>query len=169
MDTDTGFITTQLLLLSYFSLFFRFISSGKLHPFEFDENDRLFYSSLPFLFILGCGLESSGTVSSSYVRHMMFTVTGSFSSCIRLIFVLFDQLQRHADSRVIASRVKCNPTSFDTFSEWVNDPAFIDQLKEAAKDPKSTSFMKLLNKLNVQINLALQESHLLHSQRAASV
>jgi hypothetical protein len=42
-------------------------------------------------------------------------------------------------------------------------------LKEAAKDPISTSSMKLLNKLNVQINLALQESHLLHSQRAASV
>ncbi|KAK4013695.1 hypothetical protein OUZ56_026247 [Daphnia magna] len=139
-------------------------------PFnEFEENDRLFYSSFPFLFILGCGLESSGTVSSSYVRPMMFQFTRSFSSCIRLIFVLFDQLQRHAASRVIASRIKCNSISFDTFSKWVNDPAFIDQLKEAAKYPKSTSSLKLLNKLNVHIKSCTSRIPFTSSQRAASL
>ena len=100
---------------------------------------------------------------------MMFQFTGSFSSCIRLIFVLFDQLQRHAASRVIASRVKCNPTSFDTFSKWVNDPAFIDRLKEAAKDPKSSSSIKLLNKLNVHIKSCTSRIPFTASQRAASL
>ena len=49
------------------------------------------------------------------------------------------------------------PLSFETFSKWVNDPAFIDQLKEAAKDPKATLSIQLLSKLNVHISHALQE------------
>ena len=80
----------------------------------------------------------------------MIQFTGRFSSCVRLIFLLFDQMQRHSASRVIASRVKCNPLSFETFSKWVNDPAFIDQLKEAAKDPKATSSIQLISKMNVK-------------------
>jgi hypothetical protein len=82
---------------------------------------------------------------------MIFQFTGRFSSSVHLIFLLFDQLQRHSASRVIASRVKCNTLYFETFSKWVNDPAFIDQLKEAAKDPKATSSIQLLSKLNVHI------------------
>ncbi|KZR96895.1 Uncharacterized protein APZ42_008517, partial [Daphnia magna] len=74
-----------------------------------------------------------------------------------------------AASRVIASRVKCNPISFDTFSKWVNDPAFIDQLKEAAKDPKSTSSLKLLNKLNVHIKSCTSRIPFTSSQRAVSL
>ena len=111
----------------------------------------LLYASFPFLFLLGCGLQSSGSVPVNRVRHMMFQFSGRFQTCIRLIFLLFDQLQRHAASRVIASRVKCNPKSFEEFAKWVNDPKFTDQLKEGAKNPTATSSIQLLNKLNVHI------------------
>lgn len=60
-----------------------------------------------------------------------------FAACTRLIFCLFDQMQRHAASRSIAARVKNNKESFVQFANWVADPNFLQDLKEAAKNGKS--------------------------------
>ena len=129
----------------------------------------LFYSTFPFLFLLGCGLESHGSVPVDRVRHMMFQFSGRFPICVRLIFLLFDQLQRHAASRVIASRVKCNPTSFDEFAKWVNDPAFAVQLEEASKNPTAESSILLLKKINVHIKSCTTRIPFTAAQRAASL
>jgi hypothetical protein len=79
---------------------------------EFESNDMLLYASFPFLFLLGRGLEKSGSVKEKRIRHIMFQFSGRFADCERLIFLLFDQFQRHAATQVIAARVKCNPVSF---------------------------------------------------------
>lgn len=74
-------------------------------PFnEFESNDLLLYSSFPFLFVLGRGLKTSGSLSPATTRHMLLQHSGCFSSCFRFIFLLFDQHQRHAASRIVASR-----------------------------------------------------------------
>lgn len=84
-------------------------------------------------------------------RHMLLQFNNSFASCHRFIFLLFDQLQRHAASRVVASRVKCNPKSFDSFVEMVNEPNFVKKLNEAAKNPASKESIELLKKMSPHI------------------
>ncbi len=73
---------------------------------EFEENPNLQYSVFPFLFVLGRGLRKQGSVPIGDSRHLLLQFTCNFATCPRLIFFLFDQLQRHAASRTIAARVK---------------------------------------------------------------
>lgn len=145
------------------------ISRGK-DPFnEFKENDRLLYSSFPFLFIFGRGLSSSGSLSVKVTRHLMLQFRGQFSECHRLIFLLFDQLQRHAATRVVASRVKVNPTTFEKFMELVNEPDFEQQLREAAKNPTAPSSTTLLKKMGPNIQSCTSRIPYSSSQRGASM
>lgn len=69
----------------------------------------------------------------------MLQFRGQFFGCIRLIFLLFDQLQRQAATRDVASRVKVYPSSFEKFMDLMNEPDFEQQLKEASKNPNSSS------------------------------
>ena len=39
---------------------------------EFEEHDMILYESFPFMFLLGCGLQSSRSVPVNRVRHLMF-------------------------------------------------------------------------------------------------
>jgi hypothetical protein len=139
-------------------------------PFnEFQTNDMLFYASFPFLFLFGRGLERSGSISEKRVRHMMFQCTGRFATCERLIFLIFDQLQRHAATRVLSSRVKCNPVSFDTFAKWMNDPNFATELAQAARNPTAKSSTKLLEKLTPHIKSCTTRIPFTSAHRGASI
>lgn len=139
-------------------------------PFnEFKDNPRLFYSSFPFLFLFGRGLLSPGTVNEEAVRHMMLQFSNRFANCHCLIFLLFDQMQRHAATRVVASRVKCNPQSFEDFVKWINEPDFTEKLKTAAKNPTSPSSIALLKKLGPNIQSCTSRIPFSSSQRAASI
>lgn len=129
----------------------------------------LFYASFPFLFLLGRGLVSSGSVKEKQIRHMMFQYSGRFAACDRLIFLLFDQFQRHAATRVVDARVKCNPTSFETFAQWMSDPNFLTKLEEAARNPKEKSSIKLLEKLNPHIKSCTTRIPFTNAQRGASI
>lgn len=139
-------------------------------PFnEFEDNNLLFYTSFPFLFMLGNGLKKKGTLSTETIRHLMLQFTARFSNCERLIFLLFDQLQRHSAARVVASRVKCNQSSFDAFAKWVSDPTFSIELQEAAKNPAAESSLKLLQKLNKHIKSTTSMVPYTVAQRSASI
>jgi hypothetical protein len=129
----------------------------------------LLYASFPFLFLLGRGLEKSGSVKEKRIRHMMFQFSGRFADCERLIFLLFDQFQRHAATRVIAARVKCNPVSFETFAQWMSDPNFLTELEEAARNPKAKSSIKLLEKLSPHIKSCTSRIPFTNAHRGASI
>lgn len=65
-------------------------------PFnELLANDRLLYSFFPLLFLFGHGISSSGSLSEKLTRHLMLQFRGQFAGCHSLIFLIFDQLQRH--------------------------------------------------------------------------
>lgn len=136
---------------------------------EFNSNDKLIYSSFPHLFLFGRGLRSSGSVNEEATRHMMLQFSGSISLCHRLIFLLFDQFQRHAATRVIASRVKCSPKSFGDFVDWINEPDFLEELKAAVKNPKAPSSIELLKKLGPNIQSCTSRIPFTSSQRGASM
>lgn len=136
---------------------------------EFEANDLLLYKAFADYFTLGRGLLQTGSVPKKAVRHMMFQFTGRFSSCSRLVFCLFNQLQRHAVSRSVAARVKSNPDSFDEFANWVSDPLFISQLHSAQKNPTTKDAKELLAK--IRRHIVLHEPKIPYSigQRASTM
>jgi hypothetical protein len=48
---------------------------------EFENNDRLLYASFPFLFLLGRGLKTTGSLSTATTRHILLQFTAAFSRC----------------------------------------------------------------------------------------
>ena len=72
-----------------------------------------------FPFFFGRGLQRTGSIKEKKIRHMMFLYIGRFATCDPLIFLLLDQLHRHEATRVISSRVKCSPVSFETFTKQI--------------------------------------------------
>ena len=134
-----------------------------------ENNNLLLYSSFPFLFLFGKGLKQCGSVDKKAARHMLLQFNASFSNCHRFIFLLFDQLQRHAASRVIASRVKCNAKSFDLFVKLVNEPNFTKQLQEACKNPSSKESIDLLKKLSPHIVSCTSRMPFTSAQRSAEI
>lgn len=136
---------------------------------EFSENDQLLYASFPFLFLLGRGLLSSGSVCKEASRHILLQFSGRFSICHRFIFLLFDQFQRHAATRIIETRVKCNPKSFDDFVNWINEPDFIEKLKAAVRNPSAPSSLALLKKMGPNIHSCAARIPFSSAQRGASL
>ena len=120
---------------------------------EFEQNDALFYCAFPHLFPLGKGLRKKGSIPQKDVNHMENQWHGKFSGCLRLQFLIFDQLQRHSTAIATHATVQSNPESIMTFSQIVGDPSFIAQLEQAKNSPDAAESKKLLAKLIPHISL----------------
>lgn len=120
---------------------------------EFEENPQLFYSAFPFIFLLGRGIQSKGTLSKLEIRHLLLQYDGRAANCLRLVFLLFNQKQRHAAAEVIAAAVKMEPEAFRQFGEWVSDATFVSQLRTAQKDPTSEKTKKIIQKIVKYLSL----------------
>ena len=105
----------------------------------------MFYTAFPFVFTLGRGLQQPGTIPKVARRHLLMQHDNAAASCIRLIHLLFDQLQRHATTVETSVYVKNNPASFKEFAKWQADAGFLARLKEAAKHPERPKSKKLAN------------------------
>lgn len=75
---------------------------------------------------------------------MMFQVNCRIAQCHRFIFLLFDQLQRHAIARIVSARVKSDPVPIHKLGKLVKDPSFFTRLRVAAKNPNSEDARKIL-------------------------
>lgn len=139
-------------------------------PFnEFINNDVLLYSLFPFLFFYGKGIYRCGTVDLKAARHMLLQFSYAFASCHRLVFRFFDELQSHAATRVVASRVKFNPKSFDSLVEMVNEPTFKNKWNEASKNPASKESIELLKKISPHIVSCTSRILFTSAQRSADI
>ena len=118
---------------------------------EFEENPLLMYSAFPRIFLLGKGIQQQGSIPKAAVRHLLLQYDGRAANCLRLVFLLFNQKQRHAAAKAVAAAVKMHPESFKKFSEWVNDKQFVQDLQSAQKDPTSDTSKKLISKLMKQL------------------
>ena len=115
-------------------------------PFnEFENNPALFYASFPHLFLLGKGLLQQGSLPKSAVRHLLLQYDCRSSQCLRLIFLLFDQMKRHAAAQTVAARVKTNPDSISQFSKWISDKSFIHKLNTARQHPEAAESKEMLS------------------------
>jgi hypothetical protein len=136
---------------------------------DFSGNDILLYRTFPHLFFFGSGLEGNGTLSDRQVRHLLFQFGGQFAKCSRLIFLLFDQKQRHASARIIASRIKSHPQSLDIFKLWASDSNKIVQLEEAIQNPGTKSANNLLREIEPHIKTCAAKIPYSDGERAGSM
>lgn len=129
------------------------------------------YKAFPHIFVLGKGLITHGPLSKKDSRHLLLQFHGEFAACIRIVFFLFDQLQGHSATRVIAAKVKTNPKSLLKFNEMVADSGFLQRLDAAKTNPESEyarSLLKCINKHVAVTNckepytLALRKSSVTH-------
>lgn len=111
---------------------------------EFTENDVLFYSAFPHLFPLGRGIPSTGTVPEVNVKHMLNQFSNQFVKSSQLIFLLFNQKQRHQVAQSVKARVMSNPESFERFSTTIADDDFQARLTRAAENPAGPEARQVL-------------------------
>ena len=123
-------------------------------PFsEFENNPELFYVSFPHLFLLGRGLLQQGSIPRKAVRHMLLQYDCRFSRCLRLIFLLFDQMKRHAAAQTVSARVKTNLDALTEFARWISDKTFVNKLRIARMKPQAEDSKELLALITKHISV----------------
>jgi hypothetical protein len=71
-----------------------------------------------------------------------------------VIFVLFNQDQRHSVLRSIAAKVRADSASFDRFTTIVNAPNFQSRCDESARNPNGTVAKQLLREILPLVRVA---------------
>ena len=97
---------------------------------EFTSNEKIISSSFFHIFLLGKAYMTSGTISTKHQRHMLLQYTGTAGRCHETLFTLFDQKQRHSNSRGINTVVRNNKDYFAQFSKLVNNKNFRNSYKK---------------------------------------
>ena len=87
------------------------------------------------------------------MRHKELQWHGKFASCLRLLFLLFDQWQRHNTFRTIQATIRSNVVSLDKFSQMVVDPTFVVQLEKAKNNPNHPKSLEILAKITPHLSL----------------
>lgn len=121
---------------------------------DFTGNNILILTAFPCLFMLGRGIKNKTKLSTTVIRHMMFQFNNRIADCHRLIFILFDQLQKHAVARIMSARVKNDPTSMKTLGSLIKDPHFLSRLRHASTHPNTEYARKILKQFSSHITLA---------------
>ena len=121
---------------------------------EFTSNDIILYGRYPYLFLLGEGVEGCGTMKSAYVKHILNQYTGKFAKSTDLVFLLFNQQQRHAAAKGVTSRLKGDPQTMQNLADMYNNPKFKEELTYAVENPNTREGKFLYNKLNKMMRLS---------------
>ena len=111
---------------------------------EFTSNDTLFYGAFPTAFPMGYGLRKPGSIPQADALHMLTQHSGKFKHDANLIFMVFNQGQRHAVAQSLAAKVKSSPVNFSAFSNIVNAPGFQKRCDTAAQELNGTVARRLL-------------------------
>lgn len=111
------------------------IPRDKLPPGEFEQNGANISETLPGLLPLGDDFRMQGSVPELTRRRLLLSYNPAFGSCAQLIFLLFNQHQRHTALRVLAGYVRNTPASFKAFLELSNDPNIRIRLEAAIANP----------------------------------
>ena len=113
---------------------------------EFLTNGISIMQSFPCLFPYGFGLEDChASIPTSVVRHLLSQRSGRFERCMDLIFLLFDQKQRHEVARAVSA--KCRADRVVEFTTLVRSENFRSRLRAAIADPTSADAKLLASRL----------------------
>ena len=129
------------------------VQRGVIPLSEFEQNMDIFYGAFPYLFLIGKGFESHGSIPPQSVKHLLRQYSQQFACDKRFIFYLFNQTQRHAAAQGVDARLKCNPSAFEAFSEAVCDPNFQEIIDAAIVNPKGAEAKEVMKRLGTYIEL----------------
>ncbi len=109
---------------------------------EFISNDVLFYVAFPIAFPIECGLQKPGSIPEYDARHMLMQHSRIFAEDSNLLFILFNQCQRHVVAWSLVAKVKASPADFNAFAQIVNSPG-PDAMRYSGKGLNWTSCSKI--------------------------
>jgi len=136
---------------------------------EFTDNNLLILQGFPNEFATGKGIDSKGTQTPQAIQHMMFQFHKRMANNHRLIFLLFNQFQRHAVAKIICSKFKTDRKSLKRLGNMVSSPDFREKLREAGKNPKSKLARDLLEKIMPFVELSNSKVPFTKAARKASM
>jgi hypothetical protein len=136
---------------------------------EFGNNDKLFYGTFPFIFVLGKGMKGTGSCPLLFRQMILRQYDNRGAKNSKFNFIMFNQAQRHAAISSIAARVHNNPKSVLKFQSIVSAPGYIDRLKEAVKSPESAETKKLVKDLLPMIKVSGKNVPFGASERAQTL
>jgi hypothetical protein len=114
---------------------------------EFTENARIITSSFICAFPLGEGVVRAGSLSTTDARHLLLQWNPAISRNVNLLFLLFNQRQRHGALQHVAAAVRNNNTAFKEFQELISNPDIGAQLDAAIASPDDAPSRALIQKL----------------------
>ena len=116
---------------------------------EFTHGTALLYGAFWYLCPLGAGLPGAGPCNQTTRRHLLTQFHNEFAHNPQFIFLLADQVQRHAAAQGVALRVRADPESFQAISLIVSEGAsFVQRLNDARSDPLGTAAWELFKSVS---------------------
>lgn len=100
---------------------------------EFANNRELLGGAFPTVFPLGFVSNRQGSLSKRESQHLLRQFTNVAAREQKLIFLLFNQLQRHEASRAVSARVNNQPQAAEDFERFATDPEFVRNVNEACR------------------------------------
>lgn len=114
---------------------------------EFEANDEILVDLFPQEFLLGRNFPTKGTLPEKEVLHLLRQRTCAFSHNARLIFLLFNQKQRHLHSSTVAGFALGNPTKMEELGQLMKDPEFLKMVEAAALNAEGDEAKAVLKQL----------------------
>ena len=114
---------------------------------EFVENDSLFLGAFPDLFFIGIKFPTAGSIPSLFTQHLLRQADNRFAQVDEIIFILFNQSQRHAAAKEVATHVYSDSDSVHKFTNIVEAPNFMKDLKSAIESPDKKESRALMNSI----------------------
>ena len=123
---------------------------------EFTDNDLIIYGTCPHLFLLGKGLRGKkGSLNQNVTELLMRFFDSRFERDHRLIFLLFNQLQRHEATRGVSQLgVKNCSKSIKDVIEYVTSATFQAELTEAVVKPDGKASKRIQKILGPHLRVA---------------
>jgi len=114
---------------------------------EFLFNDKIILGSFFDVFPLGQGIVTKGPTSKPWRDHFLRLGTQQVASNISLLFLLFNQLQRHTACSDVSIKAKSNSGTFQRFQYFMSRPNLMEDIASAIANPDSSKTRKFLDQL----------------------
>lgn len=109
---------------------------------EFVSQEEIILGGWADLFLLGRKLPGSGSVPQAFSRHLLHQFDQRFARNMDLVFLLFNQLQRHSTCRGVQVMVKGR--LFQQFQNLIHADGFQARLEAAIQSPNLPDAKALL-------------------------
>ena len=111
---------------------------------EFGENDILYYSLFPHLFLFARGIKNQGTLPPKLVNHLLHQRSCAFAKDSRYLFTAFNQKQRHAATSAVNAFASGKPEEIEKLGALVASEEFKAKVEAAAKSPEGDEAKEVL-------------------------